>query len=179
MTYSRYVLFLVVLISCAQSLVYSKNTIEFLNPFISSLHQPLSLNLQLCWKEEAIFLISKMVVSNLNVTFSRNSINDMDLPNGRLEHGSLVLMDLECPETFEFLHQLQWKKFEGIRWLFLNANRETENEILSLINSNRMGPASEIFYVIVENTSFMIYQGKFIFQRGMPWLKISVYEIFF
>lgn len=158
---------LLMLTSCQSYFVCSwvspqENT-KLLKSLLHLFTKPLHLEAFLCWDPHTLTALSKEIITSNSVTVRIKVLDEIELPSGYSEHGALVLLDLSCPNSTEFLKSLPWKQYERLRWLFLNSGADASDEekvLLEQIDLKNMGPVSEIFYVTEQGQNLSVKQGK-------------------
>lgn len=141
----------------------SQRNLQFVKTFLSNFQKPIHLDAYLCWNDADLYSLSKVMSAQMDINYRVISTQQIELAQGEMEDNSLVLMDFGCLETLNFLETIQWKQYENMMWLILNAgtNHEIRKELVHLISVNNMGPASEL-YLVAESTNFSnVKQGKF------------------
>lgn len=116
-----------------------------------------SVNALLCWSARDLLSLVKAFP---DTSCAVSEMDEKSLPSGTSELNAVIVMDLECNETWTFVENLNFSPYENMKWIFLNAEGNREERLLELLETQNLGPSTEIF-MASENGA--VKSGKSIF----------------
>lgn len=149
--------------------VSSFDKFEQIQIFTQTVHlfypSSLDVNIRLCWSDENLFKVEKRIKPLMPEsvrTIGFDKILSGPRSFDRLSFNSMILMDLNCPETDKFLNTSLLQQFRLFKWFFINSNLKDDkiNKLFGAVRRLNLGVGSEILYLAQTNdTNVIIYQS--------------------